>query len=310
MHDVVSLRLFSIGNSNRIYKMNQIDGEFEAQFTSQSYVNMTSIWRQYDINMISIWRQYDVNMTSIWCQCGVNMMSMWCQYDVNMYQYDVNMASIWRQYDVNMMSIWRQYDVNAISISCHVNLMSMSCHVNVMSMSCPCHVHVMSCHVMSCQCHVYVMSMSCHVNVMSISCPCHVMSMSCPCHVHVMSLSCPCHVHVMSKFELCRSEAEHATSRSRRLSQYWSGEETFCIFENWMPERGTSRRPSTFQAGRFNHCNRAPVAPFVDALSILISNHCGVDTTLAVKMTLSYETLRCQEVLALTDLCTWPLTSR
>ena len=33
-----------------------------------------------------------------------------------------------------------------------------------------------------------------------------------------------------------------------------SGEETFCFFENWMPERGSKPRSPTFQAGSFNHC--------------------------------------------------------
>ena len=47
-----------------------------------------------------------------------------------------------------------------------------------------------------------------------------------------------------------------------------SGEETFCVFETWikghpsyfawMSEWGSSRRSSTFQAGSFNHCTRAP----------------------------------------------------
>ena len=46
-----------------------------------------------------------------------------------------------------------------------------------------------------------------------------------------------------SKFELWRSEAKHATSRSREVSHsiesfYVSGEETFCFFKTWLPERG------------------------------------------------------------------------
>ena len=43
--------------------------------------------------------------------------------------------------------------------------------------------------------------------------------------------------------------------------QYWiftrEREETFCFFENWIPERVTSPRSPTFQAGSFNHCNSA-----------------------------------------------------
>ena len=43
-----------------------------------------------------------------------------------------------------------------------------------------------------------------------------------------------------SKFELWRSEAEHATTWSRRLPMIlnlreWAGK-TFCFFENWQPE--------------------------------------------------------------------------
>ena len=37
-----------------------------------------------------------------------------------------------------------------------------------------------------------------------------------------------------------------------------SGEETFCFFETWRPERSSSPRSPTFQAGSFNHCTRAP----------------------------------------------------
>ena len=37
-----------------------------------------------------------------------------------------------------------------------------------------------------------------------------------------------------------------------------SGEETLCFFETWMPERETSPRSQTFQAGRLNHYTRAP----------------------------------------------------
>ena len=225
---------------------------------------------------------WDLNVMSMWCQCDVNMMSLWCQYDVNL-------MSIWCQCDVNMMSIWCQYDVNVMSMQCQcdINVMSCKCHVNVMLMSC------------RCQCHVDVMSMSCPWNVNA-----------CKCHVNVMSMWMSCRN--LSSVGLRPSTLPLGHEGFHNIKSLWvSGEETFCIFENWMPERGTSRRPSTFQAGRFNHCNRAPVAPFVEhALSILISNHCVVDTTLAVKMTLSYETLRCQEVLALTDLGTWPLTSR
>ena len=62
-----------------------------------------------------------------------------------------------------------------------------------------------------------------------------------------------------SKFESWRSEAEHATSRSRRLprnieSLRVSGEEIFCFFETWRPEPAISDIPS-----RQFHCTRAPV---------------------------------------------------
>ena len=36
-----------------------------------------------------------------------------------------------------------------------------------------------------------------------------------------------------------------------------SGEETFCFFETWMPERGSNPRSPTFKAGSFNHCTNA-----------------------------------------------------
>ena len=38
-----------------------------------------------------------------------------------------------------------------------------------------------------------------------------------------------------------------------------SGEETFCFFETWRPERGSNPRSPTFQADSCNHCTRAPV---------------------------------------------------
>ena len=67
-----------------------------------------------------------------------------------------------------------------------------------------------------------------------------------------------------SKFEPRRSEADHATSRSRRLPTIlnlyeWAGKTNLCFFENWMPERGTNPRSPTFQACSFNHCTKAPV---------------------------------------------------
>ena len=73
-----------------------------------------------------------------------------------------------------------------------------------------------------------------------------------------------------SKLEPWRSEAEHATSRSQRLSTILnllrvSGEETCCFFETWRPEWGSSPRSPTFQAGSFNHCTRAP--PYKEKLS-------------------------------------------
>ena len=37
-----------------------------------------------------------------------------------------------------------------------------------------------------------------------------------------------------------------------------SYEETFCLFETWMPERSSNPRSPTFQAGSFNHYIRAP----------------------------------------------------
>ena len=40
-----------------------------------------------------------------------------------------------------------------------------------------------------------------------------------------------------------------------------SREETFCFFENWMPERGSNPRPLIFEAGSFNHCTRATAPP-------------------------------------------------
>ena len=65
-----------------------------------------------------------------------------------------------------------------------------------------------------------------------------------------------------SKFEPWWSEAEHATSRSRRLPTilnfYECGEETFCFFETLRPEWDTNTRSPTFQAGSFNHCTRTP----------------------------------------------------
>ena len=90
-----------------------------------------------------------------------------------------------------------------------------------------------------------------------------------------------------SKFEPWRSEAEHATSRSRRLpailtfTRGW-GRNNFCFFQtaetgNWTPDSGVkgsganhyprapalqsegpNPRSPTFQAGSFNHCIRPP----------------------------------------------------
>ena len=68
--------------------------------------------------------------------------------------------------------------------------------------------------------------------------------------------------HRIRKFEPWRSEAEDATSRSRRLPTILnlrvSGEKTFCFFETWRPEWGSSLRFSTFQAGSISLCTRAP----------------------------------------------------
>ena len=54
----------------------------------------------------------------------------------------------------------------------------------------------------------------------------------------------------------------HPTSRSRRiptiLNLRVSGEKNFDFFEIWMLEWGSNPRSLTFQAGSFNHCNRAP----------------------------------------------------
>ena len=40
-----------------------------------------------------------------------------------------------------------------------------------------------------------------------------------------------------------------------------SGEETFCFFETWMPERGSKPRSSTFQADSFNNCLEMSLSP-------------------------------------------------
>ena len=52
---------------------------------------------------------------------------------------------------------------------------------------------------------------------------------------------------------LSAREAPHNILFSRM-----SGEDFF-FFETWRPEWGSNPRSSTFQAGSFNHCTRAPV---------------------------------------------------
>ena len=66
-----------------------------------------------------------------------------------------------------------------------------------------------------------------------------------------------------SIFEHWRSEAERATSRSRRfptiLNVYeGAGIKTFCFFDTLRPEWGSKPRSATFQTDSFNHCNRDP----------------------------------------------------
>ena len=64
-----------------------------------------------------------------------------------------------------------------------------------------------------------------------------------------------------SKFALLRSEAEHPTSRTRRLPTILNIYECaamFCFFETWRPEWSSNPRTPTFQTGRFNYCTRAP----------------------------------------------------
>ena len=57
-----------------------------------------------------------------------------------------------------------------------------------------------------------------------------------------------------SKFDPWRSEAEHATSRSRRFPRYWiiTSERGRNILFLWTLNAKMERSP-TFQAGRFNH---------------------------------------------------------
>ena len=67
-----------------------------------------------------------------------------------------------------------------------------------------------------------------------------------------------------SKIDPRRSEAEHATARSRRLPPIfilyeWAEKKHFCFIETLRPEMYP--RSPTFQSGSFNHCTRTP-APY------------------------------------------------
>ena len=71
-----------------------------------------------------------------------------------------------------------------------------------------------------------------------------------------------------SKCEPWRSEAEllhlgHGWSKQNKILRV-SGEETFCFFETWRSERGSSPPSTTFQAGSFNHCTRVPAGRSVE----------------------------------------------
>ena len=48
------------------------------------------------------------------------------------------------------------------------------------------------------------------------------------------------------------------------------GKETFCFFETLMPERGSSPRSPTFQAGSFNHCTRTPALVWYELTLVFV----------------------------------------
>ena len=75
-----------------------------------------------------------------------------------------------------------------------------------------------------------------------------------------------------SKFESWRSEADPATSLSRRLFTIlilyeWAGK-TFCFLGIYMSERCSKPPFPTFQTGSFNHCTRSPPAAIVWLTSV------------------------------------------
>ena len=86
-----------------------------------------------------------------------------------------------------------------------------------------------------------------------------------------------------------RSEAEHATSRTRRLRTIlnpyeWAGEKLF-FFETWMPEWGSNPRSPTFQTGSFNHCTWVPSPKYYRVISATCES--GIYNSLILRYSLN-----------------------
>ena len=91
---------------------------------------------------------------------------------------------------------------------------------------------------------------------------------------------------LIAKHVYGRSEAELATSRSRRLPAILNlygraGKKHFYFSETRMPERGANPRSPTSQAGSFNHSTRAT------------PHDCGEITHLTLNTTILPYTMAC-----------------
>ena len=80
--------------------------------------------------------------------------------------------------------------------------------------------------------------------------------------------------------------------------QYWifkyceSEKETFCFFETWRSERGSNPRSTTFQAGSFNHCTRAPIHLLLEGMPTLV--YASVNKSQEGRSTISVTLCNCR----------------